>query len=139
MEVACSVTRHSLPGAAQTTLSPTPCLRSYPLSVRIGRPRLTTNERIVLASTFHSFYAIASQLSPEPNSFGIKMLEAGAFRLHCYQTTAASRCLFKLCADCAFKNPFYRLEMPIRCELFDASIQEAVVGCLPPSLCRALG
>lgn len=116
---------------------------SYPLSIRFGRPRLTTNERIVLASTFHSFYAIASQLSPEPKSSGIEVLEAGAFRLHCYQTVTGIkfivladarqaslepllRRLFELYADYALKNPFYSLEMPIRCELFDTNLQAAV-------------
>uniref|UniRef100_L7M539 Trafficking protein particle complex subunit n=1 Tax=Rhipicephalus pulchellus TaxID=72859 RepID=L7M539_RHIPC len=116
---------------------------NYPLSIRFGRPRLTTNERIVLASTFHSFYAIASQLSPEPKSSGIEVLEAGAFRLHCYQTVTGIkfivladarqaslepllRRLFELYADYALKNPFYSLEMPIRCELFDTNLQAAV-------------
>ncbi|CAN7992738.1 unnamed protein product [Ixodes hexagonus] len=116
---------------------------NYPLSIKFGRPRLTTNERIVLASTFHSFYAIASQLSPEPRSSGIELLEADAFRLHCLQTVTGVkfivladarlaslepllRRLFELYADYALKNPFYSLEMPIRCELFDANLQAAV-------------
>lgn len=116
---------------------------NYPLSIKFGRPRLTTNERIVLASTFHSFYAIASQLSPEPKSSGIELLEADAFRLHCYQTVTGIKFivladarqtglepllkkLFELYSDYALKNPFYSLEMPIRCELFDANLQATI-------------
>lgn len=28
--------------------------QNYPISIKFGRPRLGTNEKIVLASTFHS-------------------------------------------------------------------------------------
>lgn len=31
--------------------------------------------------------------------------------------------IYELYADYALKNPFYSLEMPIRCELFDTSLQ----------------
>lgn len=116
---------------------------NYPISIKFGRPKLTTNERIVLASTFHSFYAIASQLSPEPKSSGIEVLEADSFKLYCYQTVtgikfivladtkqsgveALLRKLFEVYADYALKNPFYSLEMPIRCELFDINLQATI-------------
>uniref|UniRef100_A0A2K5F6H3 Trafficking protein particle complex subunit n=1 Tax=Aotus nancymaae TaxID=37293 RepID=A0A2K5F6H3_AOTNA len=59
---------------------------NYPVSIRFGRPRLTSNEKLMLASMFHSLFAIGSQLSPEQGSSGIEMLETDTFKLHCYQT-----------------------------------------------------
>lgn len=38
------------------------------------------------ASMFYPLFAIASQLSPEPKSSGIEVLEADTFKLHCFQT-----------------------------------------------------
>jgi len=113
---------------------------SYPISIKFGRPKINTNEKIFLASMFHSLYAIASQLSPEHQSSGIEVLEADTFRLHCYQTLTGIkfivvadpkqtgidillRRIYEVYTDYALKNPFYSLEMPIRCELFDKNLQ----------------
>lgn len=101
---------------------------------------MTTNEKIFLASMFYPLFAIASQLSPEPRSSGIEVLEADTFKLHCFQTLtgvkfitiadphqtgmdALLRRIYELYADYALKNPFYSLEMPIRCELFETNLQ----------------
>lgn len=59
---------------------------SFPVKLTFTRPRMTTNEKIFLASMFYPLFAIASQLSPEPKSSGIEVLEADTFKLHCYQT-----------------------------------------------------
>lgn len=59
---------------------------NYPLRLKFSRPRMTTNEKIFLASMFYPLFAIASQLSPEPKSSGIEVLEADTFKLHCFQT-----------------------------------------------------
>lgn len=59
---------------------------NYPLNLKFSRPRMTTNEKIFLASMFYPLFAIASQLSPEPKSSGIEVLEADTFTLHCFQT-----------------------------------------------------
>lgn len=59
---------------------------SYPLNLRFSRPKMTTNEKIFLASMFYPLFAIASQLSPEPKSSGIEVLEADTFKLYCFQT-----------------------------------------------------
>ncbi|KAG8569464.1 hypothetical protein GDO81_014424 [Engystomops pustulosus] len=116
---------------------------NYPLSIRFGRPRLTSNEKLMLASMFHSLFAIGSQLSPEPGSSGIEMLETDTFKLHCYQTLTGIkfmvlsdprqagidsllRKIYELYSDYALKNPFYSLEMPIRCELFDQNLKSAL-------------
>lgn len=59
---------------------------NYPLNLKFGRPKPTTNEKIFLASMFYPLFAIASQLSPEPKSSGIEILEADKFKLYCFQT-----------------------------------------------------
>ncbi len=46
---------------------------NYPLNLKFGRPKTTTNEKIVLASMFVPFYALAVQLSPEQGSSGIEV------------------------------------------------------------------
>uniref|UniRef100_A0A915LNX5 C3H1-type domain-containing protein n=1 Tax=Meloidogyne javanica TaxID=6303 RepID=A0A915LNX5_MELJA len=61
---------------------------------------LSANEKIILASIFHSLYTIASQLSPVAKSSGVEVLETSQFR-----------------------NPFYSIDMPIRAEKFDASMK----------------
>ncbi|KAK1153465.1 trafficking protein particle complex subunit 4 [Acipenser oxyrinchus oxyrinchus] len=116
---------------------------NYPVSIRFGRPRLTSNEKLMLASMFHSLFAIGSQLSPEVGSSGIEMLETDTFKLHCYQTLTGIkfiiladprqtgidsllRKIYEIYSDFALKNPFYSLEMPIRCELFDQNLKLAL-------------
>lgn len=59
---------------------------NYPLNLKFGRAKMTTNEKIFLASMFYPLFAIASQLSPEPKCSGIEVLEADTFKLHCFQT-----------------------------------------------------
>lgn len=58
----------------------------FPLTLKFNRPKMTTNEKIFLASMFYPLFAIASQLSPVPKSSGIEVLEADTFKLHCFQT-----------------------------------------------------
>lgn len=113
---------------------------NFPLTLKFSRARMTTNEKIFLASMFYPLFAIASQLSPEPRCSGIEILEADTFRLHCYQTLTGIKFIvvaepvqsgieillkrvYELYADYALKNPFYSLEMPIRCELFETNLQ----------------
>lgn len=112
---------------------------NFPLTLKFGRARMTTNEKIFLASMFYPLFAIASQLSPESRSSGIEMLETDTFRLYCYQTLTGvkfmvvaeptqagmeilTKKVYELYADYALKNPFYSLEMPIRCELFETNL-----------------
>ncbi|KAJ6653198.1 hypothetical protein lerEdw1_010071 [Lerista edwardsae] len=116
---------------------------NYPVSIRFGRPRLSSNEKLMLASMFHSLFAIGSQLSPEQGSSGIEMLETDTFKLHCFQTLTGIkfvvladprqsgidsllRKIYEIYSDFALKNPFYSLEMPIRCELFDQNLKLAL-------------
>lgn len=103
---------------------------------RFGLPRLTTNEKIVLASMFHSLYAIAALQIPvskkDKRSSGIEVMETDNFRLNCFQTLTGVKFLvlsdlsipvnkdgllkkiYELYTDFALKNPFYSLDMPIR-------------------------
>lgn len=113
---------------------------NFPIQLRFTRSKMTTNEKIFLASMFYPLFAIASQLSPEPRCSGIEVLEADTFRLYCYQTLTGVKFMvvaeptqagmdillkrvYELYADYALKNPFYSLEMPIRCELFETHLQ----------------
>jgi hypothetical protein len=114
---------------------------NYPINLRFCRPRMTTNEKIFLASMFYPLFAIAVQLSPEPKSSGIEILEADTFKLHCFQTLTGVKFMvvaepvqtglelllkrvYELYSDYALKNPFYSLEQPLRCELFDQNLQQ---------------
>ncbi|XP_014214860.1 trafficking protein particle complex subunit 4 [Copidosoma floridanum] len=113
---------------------------NFPITLKFSRSKMTTNEKIFLASMFYPLFAIASQLSPEPRCSGIEVLEADTFRLYCYQTLTGVKFMivaepsqpgmeillkkvYELYADYALKNPFYSLEMPIRCELFETNLQ----------------
>lgn len=75
---------------------------------------------------------------PEPPS-GLEVMETESFRLQCFTTMTGSKFLlftdttqtnidvtmkriYDLYADYVMKNPFYSLEMPVRCELFDRKL-----------------
>ncbi|CAO3697442.1 unnamed protein product [Rhizopus microsporus] len=47
--------------------------------------KLSSNEYLVLAGTFHGVHAITSKISPIRNSTGIQMLEAENFKLYCHR------------------------------------------------------
>ena len=116
---------------------------NYPVTLRTGKPKPNTNERIMLASMFHSLFAISCKLAPTEQSSGIQLLETNSFKLHCFQTItgvkffvltdtrvnsmdAFLKKLYELYGDFALKNPFYSLEMPIRCDLFDTNLQKLI-------------
>lgn len=113
------------------------------VTIKFGRPRLNGNEKLILASIFHSMYAIACQLSPELSSSGIRELESDQFKLYCFQSMtgmkflalcdtrqpnvdALLRRIYELYSDYALKNPFYSLDQPIWCHLFQQTIQQAI-------------
>lgn len=67
---------------------------------------------------------------------GLEVLESATFRLTCFQTFSGTKFLlftepmqqgvegvlgrcYELFVDYVLKNPFYSLEMPVRCEGFD--------------------
>jgi hypothetical protein len=106
-----------------------------------GGRRLDGNDYLRLGSTFHSLHAIATQLSPvSPAGGGIRVLDTDTFRLECFQTATGVKFfvvadpgavglaatlheVYELYTDYVLKSPFYELEMPIRCELFDTHLE----------------
>lgn len=79
----------------------------------------------------------ASPFSARPS--GIEVLESSHFRMQCFQTQTGTKFLlftephqpnidsmvkkiYELYADYVMKNPFYTVEMPIRCEKFDRGL-----------------
>jgi len=104
-------------------------------------PKLSGNDYLRLASTFHGLHAITSNLSPTGSSSGIDLLEADTFKLQCFQTPTGIKfyvtsdlshtnldqtlhSVYELYTDYVLKNPFYEMEMPIRCELFDINLDK---------------
>ncbi|XP_032089219.1 trafficking protein particle complex subunit 4-like, partial [Thamnophis elegans] len=114
-----------------------------PVAIRFSRLWLSSNKKLMMASMFHSLFAIGSQLSPEQGSSGIEVLETDTFKVHCFQTLTGMKFvvladprqsgieallhkIYEICLDFALKNPFYSLEMPIRCELLDQHLKLAL-------------
>ncbi|KAG0044361.1 hypothetical protein BGZ83_010421 [Gryganskiella cystojenkinii] len=108
-----------------------------------GLAKLTSNEYLVLAGTFHGVHAITSKISPVPGSSGIEMLETETFRIHCFQTLTGTKFLlvadpqqssidhtmkkiYEVYSDYCVKNPFQNPEMPIRSEQFDIHLLKLV-------------
>jgi hypothetical protein len=116
-------------------------------------PKIGTNEWLRIGSTFHSLHAIAAEASPLrlPNNKnaagaddGIEEIQAEGMVLRCLQTRTGIkfvitaepggtvdldqvlREIYVLYTDCALKDPFYELEMPIRCELFSQGVDNLI-------------
>jgi len=83
--------------------------------------------------------------NPSLPKTGIEVLETDRFRLTCFQTLTGTKFLlftdppatnidvimrkvYELYADYVMKNPFYQLEMPVRCEAFDRHLATWVRG-----------
>ncbi|KAI8074726.1 Sybindin-like protein [Gongronella butleri] len=105
--------------------------------------KLSSNDYLVLAGTFHGVHAITSKISPLAGSSGIEMLEADTFKLYCFQTLTGSKFLlitapqqanvdpymkriYDIYSDFVMKNPFHTPEMPIRSEYFDQSLLKLI-------------
>ncbi|CAN6575846.1 hypothetical protein ACFX13_010390 [Malus domestica] len=105
--------------------------------------RMDTNDTLRVASLWHSMHAISQQLSPVSGCFGIELLQADTFDLNCFQSLTGTKFfvvsepgtqhmegllkhIYELYTDYVLKNPFYEMEMPIRCELFDTNLTQAV-------------
>jgi len=139
-----------------------------------GLNKISTNDYLVLAGTFHGYihapspsplawkttpclpfslsvHAITARLDPlkrgqqpqpgvrpDPPS-GLEVLETENFRMQCFNTLTGTKFLlftdttqtnvdvtirkiYDLYADYVMKNPFYSLEMPIRCDIFDRKL-----------------
>lgn len=120
----------------------------YNREFHAGLAKLSSNDYLILAGTFHGVHAITKNLSPVPADpenpatklTGIEVLETLHFRLQCFQTPTGTKFLlftepqqpnvdviirriYELYADYVMKNPFYTVEMPIRCEKFDRGLE----------------
>ncbi|KAK0656167.1 cis-golgi transport protein particle complex subunit [Cercophora newfieldiana] len=128
-----------------------------------GLNKISTNDYLVLAGTFHGVHAITTRLNPVKNapgdrtstpssvpgaanivnrpepSSGLEVLESENFRLQCFNTMTGTKFLlftdttqanvdvtirrvYEMYSDYVMKNPFYQLEMPIRCDMFDRKL-----------------
>ncbi|KAL8839993.1 MAG: hypothetical protein Q9170_001535 [Blastenia crenularia] len=115
--------------------------------------KLSSNDYLVLAGTFHGVHAITRSLTPSPiissvqrsQLTGLEVLESSNFRLTCFQTPTGVKFLlftephqpncdaivgkvYEFYADYVMKNPFYALEMPVRCEEFDRRLGAWIRG-----------
>ena len=100
---------------------------------------------LIATNLADSVHAITKSLTPSNlgiaprDRTGIEVLESSAFRLTCFQTFTGIKFLlftepqqpnvdviirrvYELYADYVMKNPFYQLEMPVRCEAFDREL-----------------
>jgi len=113
----------------------------YQRDFHTGLNKLSINDYLVLAGTFHGIHAITARLTPQPPTpgvpaTGLEVLESENFRLQCFQTLtgtkfllftephqpnvdAITRRVYELYADYVMKNPFYQIDMPVKCEAFD--------------------
>ncbi|KAM0749430.1 Sybindin-like protein [Meredithblackwellia eburnea MCA 4105] len=105
---------------------------------------LTSNDNLVLASTFHSIHAIASRLSPSASlpSSGVELIESETFKMTCLQSPTGTKfvllttpgfagtdVVLRRCYECyaeLMRDPFYTVEMPIRSENFDTKLASAI-------------
>ncbi|KAL2020687.1 hypothetical protein VTK56DRAFT_8083 [Thermocarpiscus australiensis] len=126
-----------------------------------GLNKLSTNDYLVVAGTFHGVHAITARLNPlkppkrtssssasgaltrpEPPS-GLEVLESENFRMQCFNTLTGIKFLlftdttqanvdltmrrvYEMYTDYVMKNPFYQLEMPIRCDMFDRKLSSYI-------------
>ncbi|KAF2436483.1 Sybindin-like protein [Tothia fuscella] len=130
----------------------------YNREFHTGLAKLSSNDLLILAGTFHGVHAITRSLIPSslkpisnpgtPQNFpqrpsGLEVLESSHFRLTCFQTLTGTKFLlftepaqpnvdsvikriYELYTDFVMKNPFYTVEMPIRCQKFDAGLDAFV-------------
>ncbi|KAH7123917.1 Sybindin-like family protein [Dendryphion nanum] len=131
----------------------------YNREFHTGLNKLTSNDYLIMAGSFHGIHAITKQLCPAspvptnptsnaailaPSPFsgrpsGLEVFESSQFRMQCFQTLTGTKFLlftepqqpnidsmikkiYELYADFVMKNPFYTVEMPIRCEKFDRGL-----------------
>ncbi|KEY81856.1 sybindin [Aspergillus fumigatus] len=117
--------------------------RSITPKIPISSPLPTTpaSSNVALSSpsgTSTPTPAASAYSLPNPGApvTGLESLETDKFRLTCFQTLTGTKFLlftdplmanidavmkkiYELYSDYVMKNPFYQLEMPVRCEAFD--------------------
>ncbi|GKZ32458.1 hypothetical protein AbraIFM66950_001846 [Aspergillus brasiliensis] len=120
--------------AASTTATATATTPTTPSPNNVVSPSATSSTPITSSTASYSY--------PNPGvpATGLESLETDKFRLTCFQTLTGTKFLlftdplmanievvmkkiYELYADFVMKNPFYQLEMPVRCEAFDRNLQ----------------
>eukprot|EP00002_Diphylleia_rotans_P015724 TRINITY_DN3048_c0_g3_i2.p1 TRINITY_DN3048_c0_g3~~TRINITY_DN3048_c0_g3_i2.p1 ORF type:complete len:136 (-),score=26.58 TRINITY_DN3048_c0_g3_i2:738-1145(-) len=108
-----------------------------------GTHRLSVNDHMRLASTFHGLHTITSKISPVGTSSGILSLETDAFKLQSFECPTGPKffiiadpnhpnldtvlhSIYEVFSDYVLKNPYYVLDMPCRCELFDINLDKLI-------------
>jgi len=86
--------------------------------------------------------SLGLQARPDPPA-GLEVLETENFRMQCFCTLTGTKFLlftdtaqanvdvtmrrvYDMYADYVMKNPFYQLEMPIRCDMFDRKLSSYI-------------
>ena len=114
----------------------------------VARPGVTANDKIRLASTFHTLSAMAAQISPvHPHGAvrGITNVSFDTFAIHCLTTvtglqimlvtnphvtqvvaTEVLQKVYLVYAEHAIGNPFYVEDMPIRLAGFANGIRTVI-------------
>jgi hypothetical protein len=62
----------------------------YSRSLSLQSPKLSTNDCLILGSTFHGLHSIAQQIAPVISA-GIERLETDTFILQCLQTLTGTK------------------------------------------------
>ncbi|KAG8462668.1 hypothetical protein KFE25_004644 [Diacronema lutheri] len=108
----------------------------YQRNLSPAAAKLRDNDQLTVASMLSSLALILQELAPTSGSRPMSSLEANGFVLCSYDVptglklvmlaepgTQGLELLLKaihaLYADYALKNPFYELDMPIKCDKFD--------------------
>lgn len=112
--------------------------------VRNGK--VSSNDYLRLASTFHGLHAISSSLSPVSNSSGIQEIETDSFRLRCLQTPTGLKFyvvahpshpdsrqleallseIYALFCDYVLKNAFTEMDQPVRASKFEVNLDKLI-------------
>ncbi|EEH43783.2 TRAPP subunit TRS23 [Paracoccidioides brasiliensis Pb18] len=137
--------------SATLTSAPTTTTPSHTLATFSSSSSSTTTTAATTTTTSSSTTttptATPNTTTPNPTlpTTGIEVLETEKFRLTCFQTVTGTKFLlftdpltasvdvvmrkiYELYADYVMKNPFYQLEMPVRCEAFDRHVTGWVKG-----------
>ncbi|VDK39470.1 unnamed protein product [Taenia asiatica] len=117
---------------------------NFPITLRLGTPRLRPNDRITVASMFQAIHHMARVLTPcaaiEPS--GIQTIETPEARIHCYESITGTKFLlitdsripntardalklvYEAYTDYVLKNPFYAPNQPFNFEFFNARLRK---------------
>jgi hypothetical protein len=58
----------------------------YQRDFNAGLQKLSSNDYLVLAGTFHGVHAITARIAPAQGGGGLEVLESERFRMVCFQT-----------------------------------------------------